>query len=150
VSDLALTLSSTSGIVADEVLLIDTERMLVTDVVSGTVVNVRRAWDGTPLAAHSPAATVYRQLTLTVTRGAAGTTAATHSASAPVFRWLPPSLVNALTVAYAMDRVLSETAGYALTRRQGDTERTVSGTSLAAIEKRVFAAYGRMARTRAV
>lgn len=149
-ADASLTLSSTSGIVPGETLLIDSERMLVVEVVSGTVVNVKRAHAGSPLAAHAPAAVVYRALSLTVTRGAAGTTAATHSASASVFRWIPPHLVSALTIAYAQDQLLQENSGYARMLGTGRQNNTVDASGIRVLEKRVYAAHGRKARHRAV
>lgn len=62
----------------DEILLIDSERMLIVDI-AGNSLTVKRAWDGTVLAAHSAGAAIFAPRTLTVTRGAVGTTAATHA-----------------------------------------------------------------------
>ncbi len=152
VSAEVLTVSSTTGYVPYETVLIDAERFFVTDVVSATQLNVKRSWDGTTLAAHSNGAAVRRQLALTVTRGAAGTAAASHSLAAAVQRWTPPPLVRDLTIAYAQDRILQEGSGY-LRLAQGGDGRALgvsASANIANLEKRVYAAYGRKARHRAV
>jgi hypothetical protein len=111
-ADNAITVSSGSAINVDEVLLIDQEKMLVTDV-TGNVVTVIRAWDGTVLATHSAATTIYAYRLLTVVRGVLGTTAATHSNSAVVNVHRVPTLIRDLCIAEALTRVLAETSGYA-------------------------------------
>jgi hypothetical protein len=132
----------------DEVLLLDSERMLIADVSS--VLTVKRSWDGSTLAAHT-APTIYAARTLTVQRGALGTTAATHSNAAPVYRWDAPGPVKALTIAEAMNTLLQEQAGY------GRTVKTAGGRSVAAeagalgtLRDQVCTSHGRKGRVRAV
>lgn len=131
-----------------EKLLIDGERLEVLDV-AGDVITVRRAVDGTTLAAHNGGTAIYWQHSLQVTRGVQGTTAATHADSAPVYRWVPPSPVSALSRAYAIDNFLQENSGYARTAGQGENERPVSGRGIAQLEARM-SDYRRAARKRAV
>ena len=150
VSDVSITLSTTTGApVVGETILIDSERMLVVDL-AGTVATVRRAWDGSTLAAHAAGADIYAPRTLTVTRGALGTTAAAMALGDAVYRWDPPGTVRALTVAEASVILLQGAAGWARTAGTGDNQREVTGRGLAQLRAQVYATYGRKARSRAV
>ena len=132
-----------------ETILVDAERMLVTDI-AGVVATVKRAWDGTVLAAHTGALDVYAPRTLTVTRGAQGTTAATHDTAAPVSRLVVPPLVRDLAIAEAINRLLSEISGYARTVGSGENLRNASGAGLKLIRDDVVTRYGRKSRIRSV
>lgn len=145
----ALTVADPSGLHAGEVLLLDAERMLVTDV-AGTTVVVRRAVDGSVLAAHSVGAAIYASRSLTVTRGALGTTAAIHDDATALVRHVPPPLVEALAVAEAMNTLLQESSGYARVAGSGDNAREFWGRSLAGLRDQVYTAHGRKARIGAV
>jgi hypothetical protein len=134
---------------ADEVILIDAEKMRIDDI-AGNTLTVTRPWDGTTLAAHTIGADIYAPRTLTVTRGAAGTTAATHTSSATVYRWDPPAAVRQLCLAEALNDLLQGRAGYARTAGAGENERELTGRGLEALRKRVYVSHGRKARTRAV
>lgn len=149
-ADQLVTVSSTTTYSRGEILLADAERMLVQDVISSTVLSVRRAYDGTTLATHANGTTIYRQLSLTVTRGALGTTAATHLNAAPVYRWRCPSLVEELSLAYALDARIGASTGYARPAGSGDSTRPLTGVGIQAIEARAFLAHGRTARMRTV
>lgn len=166
-ADLAASVAATTVQVAtgsayavDEVVLIDGERMLVVDI-AGNNLTVKRAWDGTVLAAHTTGADIYAPRTLTVTRGALGTTAATHSSSAAIARHVVPGLVRDLAVAEALGQLLGESSGYA--RRSGTTstsgststsstrsDRNDIGVGIDSLRDRAYTAYGRKARVRAV
>jgi hypothetical protein len=140
----------TAGTIAvGEVLLVDSERLLVVDV-AGTTLTVKRAWDGTVLAAHSNGADLYALRTLTVERGALGTTAATHSTSTAITKHVVPAMVRDLTIAEAINQLQQETSGYARIIGEGETAREGTGRSLYDLRKDTVAAYGRKARTRAV
>lgn len=140
---------TTGAFTAGEVILIDAERMLITDVAGATLV-VKRAWDGTTLEAHSLGADVYVSRRLTVRRGVLGTTAASHTAPVDISRWSPPPLVQDLTIAEAMASLVQERTGYARTIGAGEGEREVRGVGLADLREQAIDAYGRRARTRAV
>lgn len=135
----------------DEVLLIDSERMLIVDI-AGNNLTVKRAWDGSVLAAHTAGVDIYAPRTLTVTRGALGTTAATHSTSADVVRWDPPGPVRQLAIAEAINTLTLESAGYSLVLRSGETgsERNRDQRGLAALRDQVYTSHGRKGRVRAV
>lgn len=148
--------NSTSVTVADgssfepgEVITIGAERMLVQDI-AGNVLLVQRAFDGTVLAQHSIAATVYASRTFIVQRGALGTTAATADSGATVLLWYPPGLVEEFTVAQALVYLGQRQAGYARTVGEGENQRESSGRGLMAIAKDARRAHGRMARSGAV
>lgn len=136
----------------DEILLIDSERMLIVDI-AGNQLTVKRAWDGSVLAAHSAGADIYAPRSLTVTRGALGTTAATHTTATSIHRWDPPGPVRDLTIAEALTTLTNEHAGYARTRRSGDggtSQRAVDSQALPQLRERVYASHGRKARIRGV
>lgn len=140
---------SGAAFAAGESILIDSERMLVEDI-AGNNLTVRRAWDGSSIAAHSVGATIYAPRTLTVERGALGTTAATHLTAATVYRWDPPGPVRQLCVAEALTDLLQGRSGYARTAGSGESEREVSGRGLKDLRDRVYTSHARKARTRAV
>jgi hypothetical protein len=136
----------------DETILIDSERMLIVDV-AGNNLTVKRAWDGSPNAAHSSGSDIYAPRNLTVQRGALGTTAATHLDAAAVNRWDPPGLIRDLAIAEAESRLSNEQAAYAKTRRTGDggtSERAMDATALPSLRQQVYTAHGRKGRVRAV
>jgi hypothetical protein len=132
-----------------ESLLIDAERVLVVDIAGNNLI-IKRAQQGSTLAAHT-GSTIYWHRQLTVTRGALGTSAASHAISATVVRHVVPSLVEQLTVAYALTRLLGEGSGYARQIGSGSSER--AGTmrqDITSLEASVIRAHGRLARQRAV
>jgi hypothetical protein len=137
-----------SAYAAGEVLLLDSERMLVQDI-TGNNLTVERAWDGTTLATHT-GSTIYAARTLTVARGALGTTAATHSTSLALTRHVHPGPVRSLTIAEAINTIEQEQAGYVRTVGSGDNVRNASGAGLADLRDAVYTTYGRKARVRAV
>jgi hypothetical protein len=149
-SDVSITMSTTtSAPVVDEVILIDSERMLVVDI-AGSVLTVKRPWDGTVLATHAANADIYAPRRLTVTRGALGTTAATHADTTAITRHVFPGLVQELCVAEALNHLMQERSGYARTVGSGENQREASGRGLRQIRDDARNAYGRRARLRAV
>lgn len=132
-----------------EVLLIDAERVRVVDIAGNNLI-VKRAWDGTTLAAHT-AASIFWPRTLTITRGALGTAAASHLISAPVYRWSVPPAIEALNVAYALVQLQNESSTYAPRVGSGSTDTAASHAQLIGqLEQNVIALHGRVARQRAV
>lgn len=132
---------------AGEVLLLDSERMLVQDI-AGNTLTVERAWDGTTLATHT-GSTIYASRTLTVVRGVLGTTAATHSLSGALTRHVVPGPVRTLAAAEAINILLQEEAGYARSVGSGENVRNASGAGLADLRDQVYTSHGRKARVRA-
>lgn len=146
----AVPLSTTTGAPRPlETIAINGERMLVTDVI-GSTAYVRRAYDGTPAAAHTTGADIYAYRTLTVQRGVLGTTAATHLTAAPVLRWLPPGPVQGLAVAETLNQLEQERSAYARVIGTGDQQREARGAGLKEKRDDVRKAYGRRVRMGAV
>lgn len=132
-----------------EELLIDSERVLIQDIIGNTLI-VKRAVAGTALAAHT-SALIYFGRQLTVTRGALGTTAATHTQGTVIARHINPPGIEELTVAYALTRELNELSGYSRVIGQGDAQASATvQRTLADLEDDVRRRYGRKARMRAV
>jgi hypothetical protein len=124
----------------DEILLVDAERLRVLDVAGNTLI-VRRAVDGSTLAAHT-GSTIYAPRTLIVERGALGSTAAEHDTAAAIERHAVPSLINQLAVAETLVALAQETTNYARKIGQGEAQRDAAGL-LADLRDRAFAAYAR-------
>jgi hypothetical protein len=146
-----------AGYSVDEVILLDSERMLIVDI-AGNNLTVKRGWDGSVLAAHA-GSTVYAPRTLTVQRGALGTTAATMSQGDAIWRWRPPAAVRELCIAEAVVSLLQESSGYARTTGVGSGARQVGGGQVAKTEygvgisdlrDKTYTSHGRKARVRAV
>lgn len=146
-ADQTLTVSNGALFAVRETILLDAELILVL-AISGNNLIVRRAVQGSTLAAHTTASISWTR-TFMVTRGALGTTAATHS-GAPVYRYVVPDLVEQFTIAYAIDRQLQEISGYARTVGSADNQIPASGSGLAQLTKALRSAHGRMARFRSV
>lgn len=138
----SITVSDGSAFFAGEVVIIDSERMLIDDV-TGNVLTVKRAWNGSTLAVHNTSAQVYVSRALTVTRGVLGTTAASHTDGAALLRFYVPDLVRDLTIAEAMAQLIQERTSYARTIGAGEGEREVRGVGLADLRERAIFAYGR-------
>lgn len=147
-ADNALATTGTGTLHAGEVILLGQERMLIQEIVGG-VATVKRAWDGTDLAAHS-AAEVYAYRTLSVLRGQLGTAAAAHATNATVARLRVPPLVRDLAIAETLNQVLQETSGYARTVGGPDTAMPAPGAGLAEKWDEARTAYGRKGRIRAI
>jgi hypothetical protein len=135
-----------TGFHIGEVILVDSERMYVTDVVGNSLV-VKRAWDGSVLAAHDSGSTVYAYRSLTLSRAVLGTTATMHSADSTIAVFVFPGLIHQLTVAEAATNLLQEASGYA--RAIGtDTVLETIGKGLIDLRKQAMALHGRKLRTR--
>lgn len=148
-ADDAVTVTDGTQINVGEVLLLDSERLLVVDI-TGNVLTVKRAWDGTVLTAHSTATTLYAYRSLTVVRGQLGTLAATHSSGAAVYKHRPPSLIRDLAIAETLNRVLQETSGMAITVGEGDNAHAGSGAGLVDMWDEALTVYGRKNRKRVI
>jgi hypothetical protein len=154
----AVTLAVSDGTAFNvgELLLLDSERVLIVDI-SGNNLTVKRAWDGTVLAAHT-AATIYVNRTLTVTRATLGTTAAAHTSGDAVSRHAPPNLVRQLTIAETVNALQQEGSAYQAVQQRarqiGARGSTRAGMTqvfpIDELRDRVLTTYGRQARIRVV
>lgn len=130
-SDTVVDVADGTQLKVGETLLIDSERMKVVDI-SGNNATVKRAYDGSTLAAHSLGATIYAPRRLTVERGALGSTAATHLNAATVTAWAVPDLVRDLCRAEAITRLEQEFSAYGARVYSDEAERDSSGTEVVA------------------
>jgi hypothetical protein len=127
-SDVTVAVADGTLFFVGEVLLLGAERMLIVDVATNNLI-VKRAFDGTVLAAHSTPS-IFAPRTLTVERGAVGTTAATHSDAATFTRNVPPPPITQLCIAEALNTLEQESSAYARTVGSGDNQRESRGRSL--------------------
>jgi hypothetical protein len=137
------TLIPATGFDIGESILIDAETMLVVGA-AGTNTIVRRAWDGSVLAAHLSGADVYASRTLTVQRAQGGTTAAAHSSAAVVTVYDAPAMVRELCLAEAIFALMQQQAGYARSISSGDAVRQVTSRGLQEMRDAAFTALGRV------
>ena len=147
-ADVTIAVTTGSAYSVDEIILLDSERMLIVDI-AGNNLTVKRAWDGSVLAAHA-GSTIYALRTLNVIRGALGTTAATHSTSAPISKHVPPGLVEQLAIAETLTALQQEGSAYARVVGSGEGQREASGKGLEDLRDQVYTRYGRKIRMRAV
>lgn len=147
-ADRLLAVASGAAFVSGEIILVEAERMQVLDIAGNNLI-VRRAVDGSVLAAHASGVDVYALRTLTVQRGALGTTAAAHNTAASVLVFEVPALVQELALALAMVAAGAGQAGYTQFRRSGDTERETA-RSTGEIRRDAMRVHGRGPRVGAV
>lgn len=139
-----VTVASGASYAAGERLMIDAEELLI-GAVTGNTLTVRRAQNGSVLAAHTNAP-LYAPRTLSVDRGQLGTTAASHTAGATVLLWKPPSVVAELTRAYALTALQGASTGYQNSSGGQDNSNTTLYAGVTDIERRAMVAVGRQAR----
>jgi len=132
----------------DEIVLLDSERMRIVDIAANNL-TVKRAWDGSVLAAHTGSDIFALTGVLTI-RAQLGTTLAAHTTGATVYRYVVPALVRDLAIAESMNTLLQESAGYARTAGAGENERELSAKGIRSLREDVYTAHGRKARLRAI
>lgn len=134
-----------------EQLTIDSEVFDVVDIV-GSALRVRRAADGSVLAAHTAGAAINVKRGYTVVRGCMGTTAASHSDTTAVQVHRPPQLVRELCLAEAITGLLSAKAGYSRSMRLNSDSavKQVLGTGLDQLRAAVVKRHGKQMRVGAV
>lgn len=148
-SDVSISVTNGAGFDTDEIILVDSERMLVVDI-AGNTLTVKRAWDGSVLASHTSGADIYTLTGVQLSRGELGTTDASHSSGATIYRHLVPPLIRDLSIGEALVQLQQEGAGYARQSGSGDNEMLVNGRGLTDIRRDALYRYGRRSRTRGV
>ena len=144
-----------------EVIVIDSEAMLIDNILGNNLV-VERAWDGSALATHS-ATTIFAQRQWTVTRGDLGTAAASHLQNAVISYLAIPGLVKELAVAEAIVGLTQEPGAYSYTitntvrgdntlggTGHGQQREPMPGAGLPDVRARCFTRYGVKARSQVV
>jgi hypothetical protein len=113
-----------------EELLVDSERMLITDIVTNDC-TVERAYRGSTLAAHNDATDVYVYRRCSITRAAAGTTAIdTSVATDTITVNVPPPEIRDWCLAEVLNQIQQESAAYARTIGSGDNLQEARGAGL--------------------
>ncbi|HKN43503.1 MAG TPA: hypothetical protein VJW23_06235, partial [Propionibacteriaceae bacterium] len=143
-----VTVSDSTGFYVGEVIRIESERMLVVDIGTSTTIIVKRAWDGSVLAAHSAAVDIYGKTGVQLSRAQLGTTLAAHTTSDVVYRYIVPPLVNDLCVAEAVVQLQTELHGYA--RGEGELATRPAAGGLRALREQVEIGFARRARVRTI
>lgn len=131
-----VTVADGTAVQPGETILVDAERIAVEDVAGSTLL-VRRAVDGSTLAAHTAGAAVYAPRLLQVERGAASTTANSHAQGAAVRRWVPPDPINSLCIAEVLVKLGREQSGMARTVGAGDALRAAPGGDIRDVRAQV-------------
>lgn len=127
-----------------EVVLVDAEKMLVVEI-AGNQLIVKRAWDGSTLAAHTANAGIFAPRRLTVRRGVLGSSPAAHADGAAISKLVVPGLVNQLCIAETLTAFMQENSGYAREIGAGEAKRDDVGAGLPDLRERAWQAYGRQA-----
>lgn len=127
----------------NEWILIDSEQMLITDIVGNNLI-VLRAYNGSQLAQHTGVTAVYVNRRLTVERGALGTTAVDTGSGADVLLFKFPPLVRQLCKAEALTIMQQDAASYASRSGSGQGEIPMAVRALPDLRERVKGLYGRM------
>lgn len=126
-----------------EMIQVGAERMFI-ESIAGNVLTVRRAENGSILAAHTSGAPIYAARLCTVERAATGSTAASHSDGAAIRANDPPPLVKEAALAYALVDLTQSQAAYGRTVGSGDNERESNGRGLQSIVDDLIAVHGRL------
>ncbi len=111
-NDNTLTVPDGTQFSVGEILLLDSEWMLLQGVFGNNLM-VKRAWGGSVLSAHSNPA-IWANRLLTVNRGVLGTAAATHTVNAPAVITAVPGMVKDLAIATATIGLVNEPAAYSV------------------------------------
>jgi hypothetical protein len=141
-ADVTVPVTDGTAFAAELVLLIDSERMLVVDI-AGNNLTVKRAWDGSVLAAHTSPADIYTLTGIELDRAELGTALALHNSGAVLYQWQVPGPVKQLAIAEVLNTFEQESSAYARTVGDGETLRNASGAGIADIRRQAYASHGR-------
>jgi hypothetical protein len=142
-NDVTVTVASGAAVKQGEVVLLDSEKMLVVSI-SGNDLTVERAVDGSVLAAHSTGITVYAYRTLTVVRGVNGTTAAAHDTATALVKYAPPADIVELCTAEAIAHLKQDQSGWTGQISGGEGGIAVRMVDLFHLRQRIVEKYGQV------
>lgn len=145
----SIPVTSGSAFAVNEVILINSERMQITDIANNNLI-VERMFDGTVLGSHTSGDAVFALRRFTVERGVLGTTAAAHNSGDDVSVFLYPGLVEELATAEAIVMLEQATGAYAASRGANGDTRSQSGKGLPDIRDQCITAHGRVSRISAI
>ena len=144
-SQVTVTVDGSHGIVAGEIIQVESERMYI-ESVSTNDLTVIRAYDGSVLAAHNDDSAVHIFRTLTIERAANGTAAATHSDSTIILIYKVPQDIESLCIAESLATYFQEEAGFGRTVGVGDGAVEYTSRDLAS-RKRLTESFYRRVRS---
>lgn len=110
-NDMDITVVDGSCYSAGEVILVDSERMYIESIATN-VLHVKRAHNGTILAAHADETAIHVFRTLTIERGVNGTTAAKHANTKAISVYQPPADIQILCIALALAYLQAAKGGW--------------------------------------
>ena len=120
-----------------EIILIDSERMQIVEIVGNNAI-VERAVQGSVLAAHTAGADIFAPRSLTVERGATGSTATVQGEGAAISRFVAPPPIRSLCLAEALVAYEQEKGAYGRVVGSGEGQREASGKGLADVRRRAM------------
>lgn len=126
----------------NETLLIESEQMLITDIVDNRLI-VQRAYNGSALAAHTAQTVVYVNRRLTVERAVLGTEDTDTASGATVYLYSYPGLVRQLCKAEALQIISQDAASYGSRSGSNQGEMPMAVKALPELRARVVGMYGR-------
>ena len=148
-ADVTITMEASHGLLAGEVIRIDSEKMFI-ESVSTNDLTVIRAYDGSVLAAHSNGADVFHFRTLTIERGANGTTAASHTDATAISKYEPPFDVRELVKAETILHMKQDQATWARVVGAGESVTEVTSRGINRLRDAVIPFRKRRLRVTAI
>lgn len=140
---ITVTVDATHGIVAGEVIRIDSEQMYV-EAVNGNDLIVTRSYNATVLTSHNDNTAIHINRTLTIGRAVNGTTAATHANATAISRYVVPEDINGWCIAEALAAYHQEQAGWGREIGTGEGARELSGRALGDLRASMRETYRRL------
>ncbi len=116
-ADRTVGVASGAAFAIGEVLLVDSEWLLIENIIGNTL-TVRRGWDGSVLAEHT-GGTIWARRLYTVLRAQLGTVAALHAAASALSVAEVPGLIRQLAVAESVVWLTQEKGAYGGASQQG-------------------------------
>ena len=142
-SEVTVTVDGSHGIVAGEMILVDSERMYVEAVATNNL-TVVRAYDGSVLAAHDDDTAIHIYRTLTIERGVNGTTSATHANATAISVYEPPYDIANLCLGEVLAAYSQEQSHWGRSVGTGEGAREFSTRALAAQRAEIISQYRRL------
>ena len=142
-SEVSVTVDTGHGIADGEIIMVDSEQMLV-ESSTATVLTVTRAYNGSVLAAHSNDTAVQIARTLTIERGINGTTAVTHSNATVIYVYEPPFDIVDLCIAESLAFHAQHGAKWGRTVGPGEGGFEFKTRALGDIRNKVIAQYKKL------
>ena len=142
ISEVSITVDNGALYNPREVIQVDSEKMFI-ESISGNVLTVVRAWDGSFLAAHNDNTAVHVFRTLTIERGINGTTAATHADATSISKYEPEFNVKEWAIAESVARYFQGVSGWGREVGAGEGAREFKASDLTAMRERNIDYYRR-------